>query len=59
MLTLDTISGNYYERRFIQEEWNTVGAVQVSFYRRSLTELCQAVTQSGLLCSKITEEHYR
>lgn len=51
-----TISGNYYEREFIQEEWNTVGTpVQVSFYRRSLTELCQAVTQSGLLISNITE----
>ncbi|MFA0156487.1 class I SAM-dependent methyltransferase [Vibrio sp. 10N.261.46.A3] len=51
-----TLSGNYFKREFIQEEWNTVGTpVQVSFYRRSLTELCQAVTLSGLLISQITE----
>lgn len=51
-----TLSGNYFEREFIQEEWNTVGTpVQVSFYHRSLTELCQAVSLSGLLISQITE----
>lgn len=51
-----SLSGNYFEREHIQEDWNTVGTpVSVSFYRRSLTELCDAVTSSGFIISKISE----
>ncbi|MGF1720717.1 class I SAM-dependent methyltransferase [Vibrio kyushuensis] len=51
-----TLSGNYFDRELIEEEWDTVGiSVSVSFYRRSLAELCNAVTSSGLLISKISE----
>lgn len=49
-------SGNYFEREWVEEEWNTVGTpVKVSFYRRSLTEICQAITSSGLSISQISE----
>jgi SAM-dependent methyltransferase len=51
-----SVSGNYFEKELIHEEWDTVGTpVNVSFYRRSLTEICDAVTSSGLFISKITE----
>ena len=51
-----SINGNYFSREFIQEEWNTIGdPVQVSFYRRSLTEICNAIAASGLVISRITE----
>ncbi|KHT62216.1 SAM-dependent methyltransferase [Photobacterium gaetbulicola] len=51
-----TQSGNYFERELVQEEWNTVGKpVQVSFYRRSLTEITNALTQKGLVITQLTE----
>lgn len=51
-----TQSGNYFERELVQEEWNTVGKpVQVSFYRRSLTEIMNALTQNGLVITQISE----
>jgi len=49
-------SGNYFSRELIEEEWDTVGVpVKVNFYRRSLTEISEAITNSGLLISKISE----
>ncbi|MDR8523721.1 class I SAM-dependent methyltransferase [Shewanella fidelis] len=49
-------SGNYFNRELVEEEWDTVGTpVKVQFYRRSLTEISEAVTNSGLLISKISE----
>lgn len=49
-------TGNYFEREFIEDEWHTIGQpVAVSFYRRSLTELCQAVSSAGLVIEAITE----
>lgn len=49
-------SGNYFERELVQQEWDTVGKpVQVKFYRRSLTELTNAVTQNGLIITQISE----
>ncbi|WP_375749117.1 class I SAM-dependent methyltransferase [Vibrio sp. HN007] len=49
-------SGNYFECERVDDEWNTIGKpVKVSFYRRSLTELCEAVTSSGLVISTINE----
>ncbi|ACJ27637.1 SAM-dependent methyltransferase [Shewanella piezotolerans WP3] len=38
-------SGNCFERELVQYEWNTVGKlVAVSFYRRALTEIGNAIT---------------
>ncbi|HCG6695573.1 class I SAM-dependent methyltransferase [Vibrio parahaemolyticus] len=49
-------SGNYFSRELVEEEWNTVGLpVKVQFYRRSLTEISEAITNTGLLISKISE----
>ncbi|MCA2483264.1 class I SAM-dependent methyltransferase [Vibrio sp. Vb2853] len=49
-------SGNYFERELVEEEWNTVGSpVKVQFYRRSLAEISQAITNSGLVISRISE----
>ncbi|MDG3086457.1 class I SAM-dependent methyltransferase [Vibrio hannami] len=49
-------SGNYFECEHVNDEWNTIGTpVKVSFYRRSLTELCEAITSSGLVISRLNE----
>lgn len=51
-----TISGNYFEREYITQQWDTVGeAVTVNFYRRSLTEISNAITANGLVISQISE----
>ncbi len=51
-----TLSGNYFEREFITEMWNTVGEpVKVTFYRRSLTEIMNAITDSGLVVTQLSE----
>lgn len=49
-------SGNYFSRERVEEEWDTVGVpVKVNFYRRSLTEITDAITSSGLMISRISE----
>ncbi|AYF20039.1 class I SAM-dependent methyltransferase [Vibrio parahaemolyticus] len=49
-------SGNYFSRELVEEEWNTVGPpVKVQFYRRSLTEISEAITNTELMISKISE----
>ncbi|MFM2589649.1 class I SAM-dependent methyltransferase [Vibrio sp. TBV020] len=49
-------SGNYFERELVKEEWNTVGdPVQVTFYRRSLMEITDAINNSGLVISQLSE----
>ncbi|EGQ8942074.1 class I SAM-dependent methyltransferase [Vibrio parahaemolyticus] len=49
-------SGNYFERELVQQEWGTVGKpVQVRFYRRSLTEITNALTKNGLVITQISE----
>ncbi|MBN3573083.1 class I SAM-dependent DNA methyltransferase [Vibrio neptunius] len=49
-------SGNYFACEYIEEEWNTVGKpVKVSFYRRSLMEISEAISTSGLKIARITE----
>lgn len=49
-------SGNYFEKERVQQEWHTIGKpVTVSFYRRSLTEICNAITENGLVISQISE----
>ncbi|WP_117232840.1 class I SAM-dependent methyltransferase [Vibrio maerlii] len=51
-----TKSGNYFERELVQEEWNTVGEpVEVTFYRRSLTEITNALTENGLAITQLSE----
>tara|TARA_Y100001956_G_scaffold21591_1_gene21139 strand:- start:6233 stop:6925 length:693 start_codon:yes stop_codon:yes gene_type:complete len=51
-----SVSGNYFLREEVEEEWDTVGEpVKVSFYRRSLTEICDAITSSGLHISRVSE----
>ncbi|MUI53414.1 class I SAM-dependent DNA methyltransferase [Aliivibrio fischeri] len=51
-----TLSGNYFEREFITEMWNTVDEpVEVTFYRRSLTEIMNAITDSGLVVTQLSE----
>jgi 2-polyprenyl-3-methyl-5-hydroxy-6-metoxy-1,4-benzoquinol methylase len=49
-------SGNYFKRELITEEWNTIGEpVEVSFYRRPLSETFNAITNSGLVVSEYSE----
>ncbi|WP_325892528.1 class I SAM-dependent methyltransferase [Grimontia sp. NTOU-MAR1] len=49
-------SGNYFDTELVQEEWNTVGTpVQVTFYRRPLVEITNAVTNAGLSITQISE----
>jgi len=49
-------SGNYFSREFVEEDWDTIGTpVKVSFYRRSLTEISEAITNAGLMISRISE----
>lgn len=49
-------SGNYYEKERIEDMWDTVGeAVPVAFYRRSLQEITEAITGSGMVLSELSE----
>lgn len=49
-------SGNYFERERVEDVWDTVGEpVEVAFYRRSLTEITKAITESGLVMVQLSE----
>ncbi|WP_028862045.1 class I SAM-dependent methyltransferase [Psychromonas aquimarina] len=49
-------SGNYFERELVNEVWDTVGEpVEVVFYRRSLTEIMDALTTNGLAVTQLSE----
>ncbi|MGF1681352.1 class I SAM-dependent DNA methyltransferase [Photobacterium minamisatsumaniensis] len=49
-------TGNYFDRERVTEKWDTVGVpVEVSFYRRSLTEIMNALTENGLVVTQISE----
>ncbi|WP_320172710.1 class I SAM-dependent methyltransferase [Maridesulfovibrio sp.] len=51
-----SVSGNYFEKELITEEWDVIGKpVEVSFYRRPLTELFSAITQAGLCVTALNE----
>lgn len=51
-----TVSGNYFQCEYLTQQWNTIGKpVSVSFYRRSLTDITDAITKNGLVISKISE----
>ncbi|MGL1932827.1 MAG: class I SAM-dependent methyltransferase [Desulfotalea sp.] len=42
-------SRNYFKRELLNQEWDTIGEpVTVTFFRRSLSEICEAITSSGL-----------
>ena len=50
------MSGDYFARERIQEEWNTIGEpVEVTFYRRSLSEITAAISQNGLVITELSE----
>ncbi|WP_299811186.1 class I SAM-dependent methyltransferase [uncultured Shewanella sp.] len=49
-------SGNYFERELVKEVWDTVGQpVDVMFYRRSLTEIMDAITTNSLAVTQVSE----
>lgn len=49
-------SGNYFKRELIHQQWDTVGQpLKVSFYRRSLTEISNALTSNGLVITQVSE----
>ncbi|MBY5980724.1 class I SAM-dependent methyltransferase [Ferrimonas balearica] len=49
-------SGNYYAREAITEQWETVGVpVEVTFYRRSLSEQIAAITDNGFAILALEE----
>ena len=51
-----TISGNYFERELLIEEWETISEpVEVSFYRRSLTELFDFINSNGFVVTQLSE----
>lgn len=51
-------SDNYFEKELINGVWNTIGeTVEVTFYRRFLTELINALTVNGLVVTELTEGH--
>ncbi|NDV21515.1 class I SAM-dependent methyltransferase [Desulfovibrio sp. JC022] len=51
-----SVSGNYFEKELITEKWDVIGEpVEVSFYRRPLTELFAAITQAGLCVTGLNE----
>ena len=51
-----TKSGNYFERELLTEEWETIGEpVEVSFYRRSLTELFDFINSNGFVVTQLSE----
>ncbi|WP_157072578.1 class I SAM-dependent methyltransferase [Photobacterium sanguinicancri] len=51
-----SLSGNYFEQERVTETWNTIGEpVEVTFYRRSLTDIMAAITASGLAVTQLTE----
>ncbi|MGF1727507.1 class I SAM-dependent DNA methyltransferase [Photobacterium nomapromontoriensis] len=51
-----SVSGNYFERELVRDVWDTIGEpIEVSFYRRSLSEIMAAITGSGLVVTQLTE----
>ncbi len=49
-------SRNYFKQEQITQEWDTVGtSVKVTFYRRSLTEIINAITENGMCVTELSE----
>lgn len=52
----NTSHGNYFERELVKDVWDTIGEpIAVSFYRRSLTEIINAMTENGLVITQLSE----
>lgn len=52
----DDAFNNYFDVELLTEEWNTVGEpVEVSFYRRSFTNLFDSLTDGGFVLDKFSE----
>lgn len=67
-----SVSGNYYDKELVEDMWNTIGdPVPVAFYRRSLQDITDAITESRMAIlalsegkvndkiREISEEHYQ
>lgn len=51
-----SISGNYFEKELVTEIWDTIGQpIEVTFYRRSLTELFNFITKANLCVVELSE----
>lgn len=51
-----TNTGNYFDRELLIEKWDTIGKpIKVSFYRRSLTEIFDFISHSGLVVTRLSE----
>lgn len=51
-----SLSGDYFERELVTEVWDTIGEpVEVKFYRRSLTELFNFISQANLCAVELSE----
>ncbi len=49
-------SGDYFQREFVSEKWDTVGEpVEVQFYRRSLSEITNALKSNGFAILDLNE----
>ncbi len=49
-------TGNYFESEKVTETWNTVSEpLEVTFYRRSLSEITTALTNSGFMITALSE----
>jgi len=49
-------SENYFERELVNDVWDTIGEpVEVTYYRRSLTEIMNAITNNGLVVTRLSE----
>lgn len=49
-------SENYFERELVKDVWSTIGQpVEVCYYRRSLTEIMDAIAANGLVVTQMTE----
>ncbi|WP_234493818.1 class I SAM-dependent methyltransferase [Vibrio maritimus] len=47
---------NYFNVELLTEEWNTIGEpVEVSFYRRSFTNLFESLSEGGFVLDKFSE----
>lgn len=53
----DSKSGNYFEREYLTQIWNTLGDLktEVSFYRRSLNETMNALFKAGFVVEGFSE----
>lgn len=51
-----SISGNYFERELVTDTWDTIGRpVEVRFYRRSLTEIFEFISNAKLCVVELSE----